>query len=296
MIFKSKIVQEPIFLTELAVRDYKELLKCILGDEPDKFCFVETICTLFSNITNKPSSFFKTLSVLDFLLLIIDVRIYSNGHLCPIRVQRNGKTANLDLNLSVLQSDLIKTFEPFCNNILQHEKLAVVFDCPSVEKLVDINSEHEEYLLFLKKATIFNQKALEVKTMEQTALLFDKLSPKMSLQIIEKYKKYVEVCASTNFLSRYRITESTLNFVPTLDNLIWFAKLLFNESLEVFYNNLFYLAHYGHMNLTHIEQGSVGEYIYYANKLRSMQNTESNSTEQFEQNVDDDGGLQHEPV
>ena len=44
------------------------------------------------------------------------------------------------------------------------------------------------YLLFLKKATIFKQKTLEVKTVEQTALLFDRLSPKMSLQIIEKYK------------------------------------------------------------------------------------------------------------
>jgi hypothetical protein len=287
MKFQTNLIEGPILFSELSVRDYKELLKCILGDEPNKQTFVETVSEVFSNITKKPEDYFKDLNVLDFLIFLIDLRIYTSGNNLAVTVKRNEKEAKLNLNLEMLKRDLIKTFSPFYF-IVKHEAFEIEFRCPSINRLSEKSKTEDEYLYFIKSVTISNDKHMSIKNNQQASELFDRLMPKLSLQIIEKCNEFAKTCLNTNFLSRYKVTESSLIFTPTLETLIWFCKLLFNEPLDVFYNNLFYLCYYGHMNLAHIEQGTVGEYTYYVNMLRSVQESKSQTQPSENFSVDTD--------
>jgi|688.fasta_scaffold495494_2 hypothetical protein len=274
MKFQTNLIEGPISFSELTVRDYKELLKCILGDDPNKQTFVETVSEVFSNLTKKSEEGFKNLNALDFLIFLIDLRIYTGGNICGVTVKKNEKEAKLNLNLEMLKRDLIKTFSQFYL-VIKHEALEIKFQCPSINRLLEKSKNEEEYLYFIKSVMISSGKQMFIKNNQEASELFDKLMPKLSLQIIEKYNEFAKACLNTNFLSRYKITESSLMFTPTVESLIWFSKLLFNEPLDVFYNNLFYLCYYGHMNLAHIEQGTVGEYTYYVNMLRSVQESKS---------------------
>lgn len=268
MKFLSKLSKETLVCSELKVKDYKELLKCSYGDNPDPLIFIETVCDILSVTTNKPSEYFKKLNVIDFFGLLLDVRINSQGTICKVVLTKEEKKANLSLRVDYIKEDLATLFQSL-TTVIEHNGIEILLECPSVERL--LQPAEEEYLYFIKGSYIKKEdekKFVGITTNEQAGLLFEKLPPKVSLQIIKAFEKFIETVTKVNFLSRYGIKDQTLVFIPSLDSLIWFIKLLFSESLNVFYDNLFYLAHLGYMEASYIENSFVGEYNYFVGCLR----------------------------
>ena len=280
MKFVSKLSTEIVLCDELKVKLYKELLKCTYGDEPNKIIFVETLYEILSSATNKPLEYFKKLNIIDLFCLLLDTRINSQGDICKVVVTNNDKQMNLELNLNYIRSELSDVLTNLSSvNVVQND-IEVVFECPSMER--SCQEAEEEYLYFIKgvRAEVNGEtKFAHITTNEQAKLLFEKVSPKVSLQIIERFQKLIDVISNTNFLSRYGLTEQKLIFFPSIDNFIWFTKLIFNESLETFYDNLFYLSHLGHMSTEYIENANVGEYNYFVSCLQRTLAAKNSSPE-----------------
>ena len=299
MKFVSELSKDTLICSELQVKDYKELLKCTYGDDTNQLIFIETLSEIFSKVANKPTEHFKKLNVIDLFCLLLDVRINSLGDICKVVITKDDKKMNLELRLDFIRDDLKNLFNVLSTTIEQ-SNVKVEFECPSVERL--LQKANEEYLYFIKGSYIKKDnfaKFVEIATNDHAQMFFEKLSPKVSLQIIEQFESFVKSATGINFLSRYGIEDQTLNFLPSLSSLIWFTKLIFNESLESFYDNLFYLSHHGHMNAEYIENSAVGEYNYFVTCLKNVLSPKESSPEQTEEDFspdEEDPGLTEEPL
>ncbi len=161
--------------------------------------------------------------------------------------------------------------------------MAINLKPPTLKKVLNSLEVEEDYLLMIDN--LENQSGIiKINTSEQAKHLFDALPPKISLQIIDFHRQYIETTVSNNLLERYGIVDQKLNFIPTLETVIWFAKLFFNESLSSLYDNIFYLCIKGKMSADYIEQCNPGEYIYFVKKLEEW------LSQQNKQNDDLQGG------
>ncbi len=291
MKFVSKLTNESVVCSELKVKDYKEILKCTLGDEPDQNIFIETICEVLEHTTNKHADFFKRLSVVDLFVLLLDIRINSQGDVCKVVVTKDGKQMTLELRLDYIRDEVLELSKQFSDGTIKQNSLEVGFECPSLSRLME--ETDEEYLYFIKNFK--SKKLVEIRSNEQARLLFDKLPVKVSMEIIKKFEELVKSFSQHNFLSRYKITEQQLTFLPSFSSLLWFVKLLFNEPLDVFYDNLFYLSHLGHLNAQYVDQCSVGEYMLFVSQLkRTLSKSQPPSEDQTIPDDEDDFSGQFE--
>lgn len=287
--FAETTRKEKIFCSELKVQEYKEILKCSYGEEPDKEIFIETLTSVFAKISNKHQYYFKhDLSIFDLFLILLDIRIHSLGDTIQIIVTKDNKQASLELRLDWIKEDIKTLLNTVFNQTIYQNHIAVELGSPSLTKLKD--NTDEQYLYFLKSITDNKRPTVEIESIEKAKALFDKLNPKTAQKIISVFETFVKQLNKINFLSRYDIKDQRLVFIPSVDSLLWFTKLLFNEELGTFYDNLFYLSHLGHLSLDYIEKCSAGEYIYFVRKLEqtlSQKTSKDSSPEEFDNSFDD---------
>lgn len=287
MNFLTVLSKDTLACSELQVRDYKELLKCSFGDSPDKTIFIETICRIFSKLTNKSLDYIKQLNIVDFFCLLLDIRNNSLGD-CKLVVTRDEKKFNLELDLAKVKEETSSLFEQLATTI-KHSNIEVYFECPSLERLMQ--NTKDEYLSYIKGSCITEKEKqcfVTITTNEQAEMFFDALPPKISLEIIDKFNAFVEKITNLNYLSTYGFEDHQLMFLPSIDSLLWFTKLLFSESLTSLYDNIFYLSYSGKMNPEYVENLSVGEYNYFIGLLKQILSNKNPSKEaEQDQNFND---------
>lgn len=294
MKFLSKLSKETLTCVELKVKDYKEILKCSLGDEPNKLIFVETICEILSNVTNKSLDYIKNLNIIDLFCLLLDVRANSLGE-CKLILTQDEIKFNIELDLNTAKEQTMSLFDQLTTTI-KHNKMEIIFECPSINRLMQ--HTNDDYLSYIKGATITKNRKkrfIEINTNEQAEMFFDKLSPKTSLQIIHKFNEFVTTVTGLNYLSHYGFKDQQLVFLPSLDSLIWFVKLMFSEPLGSVYENIFYLGYTGKMDAQYVENIAVGEYNYFIGLLRQAMAAKNQSQQTNEQTINNDPGFFEDP-
>ena len=102
MNFLSKLSKETLICSELRVKEYKNLLKCTYGDNPEQIIFIETLCEVLSVVANKPVEYFKKLNIVDLFCLVLDLRVNSLGNVCKVVITKDEKKMNLELFLMKL--------------------------------------------------------------------------------------------------------------------------------------------------------------------------------------------------
>ena len=282
MNFLTQLSKDTLICSELQVKDYKELLKCSFGDTPEKTIFIETICRIFSKLTNKSLDYIKQLNIVDFFCLLLDIRSNCLGD-CKLILTQDKKKFNLELNLTKVKQETSSLFEQLATTI-KHSNIEVCFECPSLERLMQ--NTKDEYLSYIKGSCITEkgkQCFVTITTNEQAEMFFDALPPKISLEIIDKFNEFVEKITNMNYLATYGFENHQLMFLPSIDSLLWFTKLLFSESLSSLYDNIFYLSYSGKMNAEYVENLSVGEYNYFVGLLKQIL-ASKNSSKETEQN------------
>jgi hypothetical protein len=292
MKFASKLTKDTLICSELQVKFYKDILKCSYGENPDPLIFVETICELLSSIANKPASFFKSLSVIDFFCLMLDLRINSQGAICSVVITNEDKKMTLELKLDYIRDELQKKAKAL-TSIVDHSNIEIIISHPSIEKLLEPTTvEYIRYITGVKlkyeEPSLLDgnsKQYISISTNKHAEIFFDKLPPRTSLKIIEEYNNLTKTTNEIDFLSRYNIKNQHLIFFPTLEFVIWFTKLMFNEPLDVFYNNIFYLAQMGNMNADYIENVIVGEYNFFVNCLKQKIAAENPPSENNDQDI-----------
>lgn len=264
MKFVSKLSKCSLICNELQVKDYKELIKCAMGDEPDATIFIETISSILSNVTGKSADYIKSLSIIDVLYLLIDVRYNSLG-MCNLVITQGDKKFNLELNLELSKNEISALFESSEEKIC-YNNIETTLTIPSLFRLQDLYAE--EYIPYISGCAVQDVNSFEITTNKQAKEVFDLLPPKLSLEIITKFNTLIQKICAIDLLKRYNIPNQQLIVLPTIEFLMWFSKLLFGEDLGLFYDNLFSLSYSGKMNAEYIEKLPVGEYNYFLGLLR----------------------------
>jgi hypothetical protein len=292
--FLAQLSKDTLICSELQVKDYKEILKCTFGDAPDKIIFIETICRIFSKVANKSLEYIKQLNIIDFFCLLLDIRANSLGN-CSLVLTQNKQKFNLELDLIKVKQETSSLFEQLATTI-KHSNLEVCFECPSVERLMQ--NAKEDYLSYIKGSYITEKEKRHfttITTNQQAEMFFDMLPPKVSLEIINNFNTFVEKITEMNYLSVYGFNEQRLVFLPSIDSLLWFAKLLFSEPLSSLYDNIFYLSYSGKMNNEYVERLSVGEYNYFVGLLSQVLASKNSPKEpEQDENFDEDPGFLEE--
>ena len=284
-----ELLSETLLCSELTVKDYKELLKCSFGDEPDPVSFVTTITEVLSHITNKEPSYFLNCGIVDVFLLLLKAKINSQGESCKISIAKDDKQMNLELRFDHIYDDIKEWFGPFLNKKIALDSVEVTFDSPTLGMLLD--KSEDEILYFIKGCKIIGKhdKLLTPFTLEESKLLFESLPPKLAADVYTHFNSFAKSLSDKNFLARYPAigNEQKLMFSPSLDSLIWFTKLMFNEPLDGFYDNLFYLTNLGHFSTDYIERCTPGEYVYFTKKLEYTLSKQNASSEEGPSNEDE---------
>ena len=265
MNFKLIVDEQTIACKELQVSLYKDLLKSIYGDEPDVESFLEVASDIFSSITKKPSSFFENLSVIDLMSCLFQLRMNSLGDRTNVSLNIDETKRSLELRLDWVNEDLLKFSNEVVKKNLVIGNIEVQIDSPSIKRLLE--KSDEEYLYFVKSIKI-NDRIIVLDSNEEANNISERLPIKVTLAIVDHFEHIIKEMKNLNFLKRYGITEHSLGFVPSIDSLLWFTKLMFNESLHSFYDNVFYLAKLANIPPSFTESCTCGEYFVYTGALQ----------------------------
>ena len=280
MKFSTSLSKETVVCSELKVKDYKNILKCSYGETPDQLPFIETLCETLAVVSDKPIPYIRSLNIIDLFCLLIDARVNCLGKICKIVLTLNNVKHNIELNLANLKTELSVIFLDTPLTI-QQDEFVFVLDYPSAERLLNL-SENDIYLSLLKKVYIQKGEVkyeLDITTNKQAETFINLIPPSVYVCLVKNCNILINKLLNVNFLDRYNIRkDQVLNFNLSIDTLIWYTKLIFNESLEKLYNNIFNLSYLGHMSAEYIENSVVGEYIYFAGCLAKSL-AEKNPTE-----------------
>ena len=269
MKFPIRLSDRTLVCSELTLKEYKDILKVTYGDEPDKEVFLETVTSILSSLTSTPQEFFKELSAVELLILLITIRVQSMGEVTTVTIKRDNTTASLDLRLDWIKEDLEEIGNTFHNFAVPENNYTLFLSPPSLSRLAEPLAE-DEFLYFIKEVTFNETQKAPIDTNGKARALFRQLPARTSTKIFSYFHDFVHTIKNTNFLARYGIEDQTLTFVPSVESVMWFMKLMYNESLESFFDNVFYLSHHSHLNSAYLETCSPGEYMYLSRKLQEV--------------------------
>jgi hypothetical protein len=298
MKFDIDLTEETLTTKELTVKQYKEMLKAIWPETPPPKMAMRALGEMFSELTDKSISYFYNLNVLDVFLFLLFLRVQALGGECKLTIE-DTKSTTVSLNLIKAQQsvrevlDNTELFDTICS-----EGVEVKLGLPKIKNLLEKKVlDEDNHLLFLKEMSIpAKNQSIEISDTSLANNIFNTLSPKISQQIIERANKIKEEINNINFFDGYSLTQ-TLPLFLAIDCILWYAKLFFSEPLNVLYDNLFYLAHLGNINLEYIERCTPGEYTYLVSKLEftlksKQQSSDSSSESSPEDGLSDEEGLE----
>lgn len=274
-------------IRELLLREYKEVLKTFYGEEPDFSNAVLNVSKLLSQLLNKDELFFlKQISVVELFLIMLQVRNYSLGNILNINLTHNNNKIAAKLDLNKIFNRLNSLVFQNENIILQiNKKIKVQIGFPTADKLLALS--FDDTVLYIK-SIIVNERSNKSQTFTENSdieTIINNLPVKQTFPIVERINQLIKDVNRLNLLDFTKLKDQILVFSPTIESFIWFTKLIFNESLDVFYSNCFHLSYTGKMNLDYIENSCTpGEYFYFVQKLQAtlkeQQNNLSKSSQQ----------------
>ena len=272
MKFPIELVDRTIMCSEMTVKQYKEFLKSIYGDEPDYDSFALMFASMLSELTDLSKDEILDLSIIDIFLIVLEIRMYALGNRCSVSIQLEDESkANLDLSLALIVDDLKAVeFKRFQTSIEQ-KNITVHLSPPSFRRFKEEAPEGEEHLMFIDSVEIHSiNDSRKITTHETAKMVSDNLSPKHNVMISKRFVEYLTAMSEVDLLVHYKIKNRTLKFTPTFKTLMWYIKLFFSEPLNTLYDNLFYLSYRAHIDPSYIEQCTPGEYIYFIKKLEQV--------------------------
>ena len=289
MRFNIDLVTQKIRCKELTVKQYKEILKATWPETPLVNPALDTLFEIFAELSNVEFSYFYDLNLIEAFLYIIELKMQTSGNICMLSVSdKDGKSANLSLNLRTVQETIKNTYKSILDECVKTDQLEIKLAFPTIQRLLDSNEDTDNYLLYVTKATILSNNVSIVFSSTNEAEAFINFLP-LSLvkQIQTTYGEIHTKINAINFLSFFSVLgEQQLPFILTFEYFIWFVKLLFAEPLDVLYDNMYYLCNIGHIDLGYLESCTPGEYTYFVKKLEQTLNAQqSNSDSNFDDTV-----------
>jgi hypothetical protein len=269
----ATLTQVTIPFSELKIKHYKIILKCIFGDDIDYNFTFKNIDNILVTLTGKPLAYIQQLSFLDYFLLLLEVRNISIGSLIVAETTDDSST-KIDINVQKLIETLqtINLQQVLTSDVV--DEFIIKYKLPTMSNVVSINNTNSintVYNFFIDtiehKKTVLDFKILND---ENINIVLEKIPAKITTRIIKKVQNIVEAFNNVNLISYLPGLENKqLIFNFNIKNLEVLLKLLFGDQLLSLYENIFKLSKTGNMPPQYIENCTPGEYMLYTKKLEA---------------------------
>ena len=260
---KLKLLDKEIIHGELNVKDYKVILKCLLGDTLDIPALYLNLNSILLKITNLKEDELYNLNIIEYLLLLLSIRSNSIGGI--IFATYNGEKK---INLQIPLNEIIEELTYFLET---HQLLAIniknVSTTISVPKINEFISKGD--LSFVNNITVNNSTTIDIEQLPVCVYkqINDKINfLKKDINNLHFYKPVVE-----DYIIKF---SSNLNEYGSL------IKILFNENLLSVYDNIFYLSKVSNFSAEYLENCTYGEFKLFVKKTENLyKNTTSTPTQ-----------------
>jgi hypothetical protein len=256
---------------EINLQQYINLLKCFFGDNiVPEIIFSNTDYILKQIIATK-SIDLKTISFIDYILLLIYIRAVSIGDTLFLNLQdEKFHTLKLELSLDRFISNITKQI-PKINTQIDFNICKIQLDYPSIFELLHFEQSKDYSILniFIKKIiTNNNEINLNEFNFAEKDIIVQKLPVKVISILNKNITEIIEQLNKINLLQDYiKSIDKSLPFTINTQILGFITKLIFNNSLENIYENIFVLAKAGNLQSNFLYNCSPGEFFLYVKKL-----------------------------
>lgn len=276
LISQATLLQKEIEFKELNLSQYRQLLKCFIGDEIDlKFVYSNTnnILQTLTNLTDKE---IKQLSFVDYFLLLFNIRQISIGDAVSLYVFDNEqKQLKVDLRVQNLINEISnakikKLLIPENTDIGE-----IYYRLPTIEEilLLENSSDTSIYTFFLQKIKFSNTEInLESYSFEEREKIVQKIPVKFMTCLTKRTQELINHFNNLNLLKSINneMFDKALPFTLNSEILGFVYKLVYNTNLENIYDCMFALAKAANFSCEFLDNCSPGEFYLFVKKLEQL--------------------------
>jgi hypothetical protein len=225
---------------EIKFKDFRELNKCLLGDQlPTKTVLLNINQLLEACILdNNKTEIIKNLNFLDYIKFLLLVRSFSIGDTIQLKL-KNSEIKNFSLNLNLdkilIFLETIDTKEILQSSIFEENNITIDYKLPTIQDIQNLEKTPNTYIynFFIKNLHVNNTiTEFDKISFDNQVLILQQLPAKYFAIITKNIHKIINTFYNINFFDPVYNPEhfnNKLPLIPNIDVICYIIKLLFSE-------------------------------------------------------------------
>ena len=287
LISTADLLQSSLNYKELDLKQYRQLLKCFIGDEVYADLIFYNTDNIIKELTSLSYKQIANLNFLDYCLLLFNIRQVSIGDTVSLYAEDiEQKQLKIDLRISKVIEQVVdkKIIDLLIPETI--DQCYIEYKLPSIREILTLEKEkdlYSVYTFFLKSIKFSNSTInLENYTFEERDKIIQKIPVKVMTSLTKRTHAIVEYCNKINLLQSLNSKTFDKKLYLTLNSQIiaFVIKLIYNTSLESIYELMFALSKAANFSGSFLDDCSPGEFYFFTKKLEeiSTRQQESNTT------------------
>jgi len=284
LISTADLLQSSLNFKELDLKQYRQLLKCFLGDEVYADLIFNNTDNIIKELTPLSNKQIKNLNFLDYCLLLFNIRQVSIGDTVSLYAEDiEQKQLKIDLRISKVIEQVVdkKIIDLLIPETI--DQCYIEYKLPSIREILTLEKDlYSVYTFFLKTIRFSNSTIiLEDYTFEERDKIIQKIPVKVMTCLTKRTHSIIEHCNKINLLQSLNSKTFDKKIYLTLNSQIiaFVIKLIYNTSLESIYELMFALSKAANFSCSFLDDCSPGEFYFFTKKLEeiSARQQESNN-------------------
>jgi hypothetical protein len=237
-----QLANKQVVYKELKLKQYKTILKCLIGDTVNIYNLLLNLNNILTEITNLTKEDILNLNLLEYLLLLTEIRITSIGS----SIFAVSKTENSSLNIEIPLYKTLDEIKKCLENYTPFKSNNLNYRIPSVKNILD-----KKTFLYIEQ----DVNDLPVKYL------------KIINNDVKKFNNYFD---QYYFFNPSNNKKYIIKLSINLNEYIKLIKILYNENLLSIYDNIFYLSKICNISAEYLENCTYGEFKIFVKKTEQI--------------------------
>ena len=267
LISTADLLQSSLDFKELDLKQYRQLLKCFLGDEVYTDLIFNNTDNIIKELTSLSYKQINNLNFLDYCLLLFTIRQVSIGDTVSLYAEDiEQKQLKIDLRISKVIEQIIdkKIVDLLIPETI--DQCYLEYRLPSIREILILEKEKDIYSFytFFLKSIKFSKSTINLEdyTFKEREEIIQKIPVKVMTGLTKRTHAIVEYCNKINLLQSLNNKTFDKKLYLTLNSQIiaFVIKLIYNTSLESIYELMFALSKAANFSGTFLDGCSPGEF------------------------------------
>lgn len=286
LISTADLLQSSLDFKELDLKQYRQLLKCFLGDEVYTDLIFNNTDNIIKELTSLSYKQINNLNFLDYCLLLFTIRQVSIGDTVSLYAEDiEQKQLKIDLRISKVIEQIIdkKIVDLLIPETI--DQCYLEYRLPSIREILILEKEKDIYSFytFFLKSIKFSKSTINLEdyTFKEREEIIQKIPVKVMTGLTKRTHAIVEYCNKINLLQSLnnKTFDKKLHLTLNSQIIAFVIKLIYNTSLESIYELMFALSKAANFSCSFLDDCSPGEFYFFTKKLEeiSARQQESNN-------------------